>query len=573
MKAKDVIIVEPDKCVGCAACIRECPAPEANKTIVLDNGQSITTVDPNKCIACGKCVKACAHGARNYVDGTEEAMKLITRERVNVIVAPSIRSIYPTKWKSMLKFFKDNGCRVYDGSFGADICTWAHLRAIQAGDVGKIITQPCPAVVRYIEIYQPQLLQNLSIIHSPLCCEAIYIKKYLRQDNKIIAMTPCVAKTYEFAETELIDYNVTFKKLWEYFEKQGINISTDTSGDFNFPFDDQEGFLGGIYPRPGGLRDCLWINDPEINITNSEGAPKVYNDIDAYAVLNDSMKPDVFDVLSCEFGCNVGPGSGVNKAAFEAAYTIRQYEIAAKKRRKTTGPFSRGEDKIFKEFDGFLTLKHFRRSYKAQLRSPDPTDAQLEPIFEKMGKHTQADKNYNCHACGYKSCREMATAILRGLNSPNNCLVHAKSVLIARHSSLAKQHEALSLITSTCLDQSKELKENIESIKTKVGNIVTTAEATGNRADVVKDLLGNVITFCEQNPSMDSETVSQLIEIIKVTSESFDQLNENVTTTKDDSAKIEDAINILESAVEVINTTLLESEIESKKFEDLNKKV
>ena len=41
----EVIIVKPEKCVGCNACVRNCPAPEANITKMLEDGRFITTVD------------------------------------------------------------------------------------------------------------------------------------------------------------------------------------------------------------------------------------------------------------------------------------------------------------------------------------------------------------------------------------------------------------------------------------------------------------------------------------------------------------------------------------------------
>lgn len=565
MKLKDIIIVKPEKCVGCAACIRSCPAPEANKTTSLGDGRVVTTVDPTKCIACGECVRNCPHDARDYIDGTEEAMAAIIKEPVNVIVAPAIKSVFPNKWKSILKYFKSQGCKVFDGSFGADICTWAHLRQIETGKIGKVITQPCAAIVKYIEVYKPSLLQNLSIVHSPLACEAVYLRKYLRYTNKIIALTPCIAKTNEFNEIGIIDYNVTFNKLMKYFEVNGINISPDNSEDFAFDFDDSQGQMGGIYPRPGGLRDNLWLHDPDINITNSEGVNKVYKELNAYEKLSEAIKPDVFDVLSCEFGCNVGPGSGEQRTVFEAAHTMRQYEIAAKKRRKTSGPFRGGEDKLFKEFDSSLMVKDFCRSYMATVQSPVPTDAQLEPIFKKMGKHTKEDREYNCHACGYDSCKDMAIAIARGLNSPENCLVHAKAVLLAEHSSIRRQNDKLAEVTSTCLDGSKTLKENLHDIEIKIANIAETADATGTRADTVNDLLNNVITFCEENPQMDKDTVSQLIEILRVTSDAFSDLNKNVDVTKEDSEKVKSSIEAIRGIVEVINTTLLESEMENKK--------
>ena len=39
----EIIIVKPEKCVGCNACVRSCPSPEANITRQLDDGRFITS--------------------------------------------------------------------------------------------------------------------------------------------------------------------------------------------------------------------------------------------------------------------------------------------------------------------------------------------------------------------------------------------------------------------------------------------------------------------------------------------------------------------------------------------------
>ena len=190
----DLIIVKPEKCVGCNACVRACPAPEANITKILEDGRFITTVNNDRCIACGECVKACNHGARDFLDDTEAAMSRLNQEKLIILATPAIKTVYPTQWKSILDYFRKKDCIIYDVSYGADICSWAHLRAIEAKKVGNVITQPCAAIVKYIETYQPKLLTNLSPIHSPIMCMATYVRKYLRRTNPIAVLSPCIAK-------------------------------------------------------------------------------------------------------------------------------------------------------------------------------------------------------------------------------------------------------------------------------------------------------------------------------------------------------------------------------------------
>ena len=542
-------------CVGCNACVRSCPAPEANITKIIEGGRFITMVNNDRCIGCGECVKNCNHGARDYIDDTDEAMSRMKKEKMIILATPEIKSVFPTKWKGILDWFRKQGCIIYDGSFGADICTWAHLRAIEQKKVGNVITQPCAAIVKYVETYQPKLLANLSPIHSPVSCSATYIKKYLNRNNPIAVLSACIAKKFEFEETGLIEYNITFKKLSEYFEKNGISIPVSNTDDYDYRFDDQQGQLGAIYSRPGGLRDNLWLHNPDINITTSEGVGKVYRELDMYAEMPDFKHPEVFDVLSCEFGCNIGPGAGANQTMFDVMVTMKEVENEAKSRRKS-GFMGRGDDKMFKKFDDELKLNDFLRNYKPVTPTPVPTERQLENVYESMGKIEEDDKHFNCRACGYRSCRDMAIAIYRGLNTPDNCVIHAKSVMVARHSQLAEQHEKLAEITYECLELSDKLKEGVDNILKNMETIGESTAKTSERAGVVRNLLENVVAFCNDNSTMDADSVSQLITILETTIDAFSALDDNVNVTNESSGFINNSIGDITNLVDEINKTL-----------------
>ena len=570
---KELIIVKPDKCVGCNSCVRTCPAPEANITKMLESGRFVTTVDPEKCIACGECVRNCAHGARDYVDDTTEAMNAIQKsERFIVIAAPAIKSVFPQKWKNILEWFKKNGAYVYDVSFGADICTWAHLRAIQNKRVGSLITQPCAAIVKYVETYQPSLIKNLSPIHSPMLCAVTYIRKYLKRNERIIALSPCIAKKNEFDETGLVDFNVTFKKLMEWFEKNGVNIQPDYSDDFKFAFEGFQGQMGGIYPRIGGLRDNLWLHDPDINITTSEGVHKVYPELDMYAQLSEIKKPEVFDVLSCEFGCNVGAGTGTTRTIFDVMETMRAVEKEAKSRRKVGGGlFFRGaEDKLFKKFDDELNYKDFIREYKLTTPSRPPTESELDNVFATMGKNTPEEKKFDCHACGYRSCRDMATAIFRGLNVPDNCIVHAKRVQAEQNKKLTEQHEEQSELNNEVRELSERLNNDIDTIAFKMGTIRTSNQNTITRAGQVKELMIRLRGFGEQFNALaeeDPESIKmkmiQLVALMDSVIDAFNGVNEYVGVSDNETAAVDAQIGEIKQLVSFINDALSDISEES----------
>ncbi len=49
--AKDIYVVDADKCIGCRICVRPCPA-DAIRMI-----KGIAVIDINKCTACGICIE------------------------------------------------------------------------------------------------------------------------------------------------------------------------------------------------------------------------------------------------------------------------------------------------------------------------------------------------------------------------------------------------------------------------------------------------------------------------------------------------------------------------------------
>jgi len=206
-----------EKCTGCNKCVRECPVLLSN--VATETGK--VNVDPDKCISCGACFDACAHGARDYEDDTERFFgALKSGKKVSVILAPAFIANYPKEYKRLLGFFKEAGVNhIYSVSFGADITTWGYLKYITENNFLGGISQPCPAIVSYVEKYVPELLPRMVPVHSPMMCTAIYVKKYLGIDDELAFISPCIAKKMEITDPNCggyVKYNVTFRKLMEY---------------------------------------------------------------------------------------------------------------------------------------------------------------------------------------------------------------------------------------------------------------------------------------------------------------------------------------------------------------------
>ena len=176
----DTLIYTNDNCVGCNKCISVCPVLTANRA-VEENGENRIIVDGEKCISCGACFDACAHEARSFHDDTERFFEDLKKgDRISLLLAPAFLANYPREYGSVLGGLRQLGVnRIISVSFGADITTWGYIKYITEHKFTGGISQPCPAVVRYVERYLPELLPRLMPVHSPLMCGAIYAKKYM----------------------------------------------------------------------------------------------------------------------------------------------------------------------------------------------------------------------------------------------------------------------------------------------------------------------------------------------------------------------------------------------------------
>lgn len=529
-----MISYDAEKCIGCNACVRQCPAEEANYIVRDANGECKILIDEEKCIRCGECVRACTHGARGFEDDTQKFWADLHKGvPLAVIVAPAVRNAYGNDWKRVLQYLRNKGVKyIVDVSLGADICTWAHLEYLKRKPGTKLISQPCAAIVNYCELYLPEALKNLSPIDSPMMCTAVYMKKYLGVNCHIAALSPCIAKKDEFVRCKnLIEYNVTFTNFSQVLKDENVNLSAVRveGGPDEFDFDYGQGYVGAIYPRPGGLKDNLIIHDRKLNVINSEGPERVYADIKKYTELSKDRLPDVFDVLSCPFGCNSGPAVGKEYDIFSMSAIMNHVEHVQRKRRKEDMKFKR--DTQFAKFSSTLRLEDFFCEYKNRnVFTDQPSEAQIQEAFKAMGKTTYADQVLDCHSCGYKSCRNMAMAVCKGINDVENC-VHYSKMLASRHA------EEMKKINREIVQVSNELQHSIDKL-------IQNVETAKGCAETI-DTLNNKSSANMADVDSSIDEMKGLSDRINGAMESINSSVDGYTKMIDDIEAIAQQINIL----------------------------
>lgn len=426
-----IIDVDAKKCQNCHACISVCPSKFCN-----DGSGDHVTINPDLCIGCGQCIEACTWGARTIVDDTDNFFSdLRNGVPIVTVVAPAIASSFPTTYLNLNGWLKQEGVSAnFDVSFGAELTIKSYLNHIEKNNPKTVIAQPCPAIVSYIELYKPELLEYLAPADSPMLHTIKMIKEFYPQyaNHKVAVISPCIAKKREFEETGYGDYNITMINLKEYLKKRGISLENYPRDDYDNPSAER----AVLFSTPGGLMETAdrWAHGIRSKIRKIEGPHTIYEYLDHLEKDIAGLKaPLIIDCLNCEKGCNGGTGTDCKHYSMDELETLiaRRKQLMQKRyiNSQDVSDLSEAEkDSLIQEqiveaiednWRPGLYDRHYidRSNHKLVTNVPRKN---LDEIYAAMLKECPEDHK-NCSSCGYGNCKDMAIAIYNGLNKPQNC--------------------------------------------------------------------------------------------------------------------------------------------------------
>ena len=500
------LVVTNDNCIGCNKCISVCSCVGACRSSEAE-GRNRIDVDGSKCVACGACFDVCEHSAREFIDDTEEFFNALKKgERISLLLAPAFKANYPGEYEKVLGGLKGLGVnRIISVSFVADITTWGYLNYIQKHNFTGGISQPCPAVVGYIERYIPELIPKLFPVQSPMMCAAIYARKVMGITDKLAFISPCIAKKLEMEEPAnkgYIQYNVTFSHLMEYVKRH--NIHGDLCSD------EIEYGLGSLYPMPGGLKENVyWFLGESVFIRQIEGEKHMYEFLEKNKdrIAKDKTPYLFIDALNCADGCLCGTATEpeISKTD-DALYNVLKIREDVKKNSlasawsKKLSPKQRLR-KFNHQFRN-LDLNDYLRTYEnlsAQCQNSIPSEEQKQAIFNSMNKTTYETQHINCSCCGYDSCEDMVTAIHNGFNKKENCIYYIKN-------QVEEQRENAMMLA-------RENEEEKEIVKKHGENIIITVNEINDSFEVLHEAVDNMADGNASNAEESTEIAKHMHEI------------------------------------------------------------
>ena len=374
-------------CRNCLRCVRVCPT----KAMTYQNHQP--TIIEEECILCGKCYAICPHSAKK-VHSDIEAVRQWIREGqpLALSIAPSFASVWPDYPQLKRQLQALGFAVVEETAVGARLVSEAYMRLIEQRQMKNILSTCCPAVVTYVEKNFPDLIDQLAPVVSPMIAHGFDLKvRY--PGYKTVFLSPCIAKQKEAADPRFagaIDAVLTMPDLSAWLKDIPVQEMSEA-----VPWENLQASTVRMYPTPGGVIRTLSSSDEVYERVSAEGMERVKDALNSIA--QGHMEGYFFELSACEQSCLGGPLlCHVDHSEWKARSAIRRNMDPQDQVRQAQLP------------------SRLRADWQADpIQRSVHTEEEIKDMLFLMGKTTK-EKELDCGACGYESCRAKAIAVLEG---------------------------------------------------------------------------------------------------------------------------------------------------------------
>ncbi len=274
--------VDQAKCTGCCICMEYCPTA----AIYGETGLAHTIVHPEPCLHCGMCLTHCPQGAfhEKFSWLPEVEKRLEDSSQIMIAMpAPSIRYTLGEAFglppgrnlqEKMLAAIARLGFdHCWDTEFAADVTIWEEggefLHKLKNGMALPLLSSCCPSWVRYMETFQPALVDLCSTVKSPIAINGRLAKTYGAQrygydpeNMYTVAIMPCLSKKYEALMPALennglrdIDAVLTVREFAWLLQKRNIDVNNMPHGIADTLMG--ESACGTLFGIGGGVMETL----------------------------------------------------------------------------------------------------------------------------------------------------------------------------------------------------------------------------------------------------------------------------------------------------------------------------
>lgn len=392
---------KPASCKNCYKCLRECPV----KAIRITNHQA--KIIDERCILCGTCTGVCPQNAKIVHSESEVVENLLkSGDKIVASVAPSFVSSFGVNDFSVMQIALGKLGFAYseETAVGANLVVEEYKKLLKEGKYKNFITSACPSVNRLIQEYYPNALPYLANVDSPMLAHAKLLKKQF-PTAKIVFIGPCIAKKKEAAESGIIDAVLTYEDLKGLFEKNKINLTqTAKLSVSNKGVGENK---AKFFPISRGIIKSFDELPLGYEYVAIDGVQKCMDILESV----DTLSGMFLELNACDYACVKGPCSLTSaEGAIKANADIRKYA-------------TKGGDKWLAVDRKGIDISQFYPRIKPLGNAF--TEKDIKAVLAQTGKFKKEDE-LNCGACGYRTCREKAWAVLNGFAESDMCVPYMR---------------------------------------------------------------------------------------------------------------------------------------------------
>ncbi len=456
---ENVIQLDGSKCKACYSCIRACPV----KAIHVRKNSVFPHIEESRCIHCGVCLHTCAYNAISYLDSTKDVKMLLnSSEKVAAICAPSITGEFTevTDYRKLVKMIRLLGFNyVTEMSFGVDIIAKKYKGLTTDNFNGKYyLTSNCPVVVNLVEKIFPDLTDSLIPYVSPAFATALAIRNIYGKNIKIVHITPCVAAKKEvirYNEDIKIDSVLTFQELRKLFDEYNIRETFSEFSDFDEPL----GYKGRIYSISSGFMETTELETDLLNgqTITVEGADNSIAAVKQFLAHNIRIKRN-FNIFFCD-GCIMGPGTSKSGEKYLRQSMVIDY--------MKQGLANFDLEKWTQNIEKYSKNKQLETKFSNKKYAlPTPGEYEFKVALNNITQRNN-NKEVNCGACGFETCKGLARAIAQNIAIPEMCVTNSQIGNREMSHSMKKTTEELKMTKDELEATQKELESVHESLTSK----------------------------------------------------------------------------------------------------------
>lgn len=309
--------INHSKCINCGICKEACPyhsivyipipCEEACPVKAIQKDENgIEHIDESKCIYCGKCINACPFGSVFEISQVFDILPAMERgEKFVALMAPSIQSQFSNPIAEIAEAICQIGfVDAIEVAYGAMETTQregAELNEKLENGQQFMTTSCCPSYVELVNKHLPDMKPFVSHTQSPMYYTAEMAKaKY--PDAKLVFIGPCVGKRKEIADSELVDYMLTFEEVDTLFNGLSIEMKElDNLGEC-------APMAGRGFARAGGVIAAVAQMYPQLGVKPVQVSNLNKKNVGLLRAYAKGKAPGNFiEVMACEGGCISGP--------------------------------------------------------------------------------------------------------------------------------------------------------------------------------------------------------------------------------------------------------------------------